>query len=139
MNKLETIDAAKAAGVVRTDAQFEAMNKGVIAELTEAYNKMTPEEKEAANAEAAKEAEEAAAKEAEEAAAKEAEASKNKASKVENSEKLEKDLADVFKNYPELKEVYSTTDDTIFFKKDDAVNHQKTLVDSKNVVSTHKR
>lgn len=152
MNKPETIEAAKAAGVVRTDAQFEAMNKGAIAALTEEYSKMTPEQKEAANKAAEVETSAPASEENKagensapgseenkpgEEAAKGAGEETKKPAKV--SDKLKKDLADVFTSYPETKELFSTTDGTVFFKKHDAANHQISLTKKVSDVSAHKR
>lgn len=139
MNKQETIVAAQAVGVVRTEQQFEVMTKSEIADLTADFEKMSDEEKAANNASAEVDEEaiekEAAKKAAEEEAAKGAEKKSDKSV----DEKLKKDLSSVFESYPTIDKAYSTTDGTVFLAINPAENHQIHLTGKKEQVKTHLR
>ena len=130
MNKQETIVAAQAVGVVRTEQQFEVMTKSEIADLTADFEKMSDEEKAANNASAEVD---------EEAIEKEAAKGAEKKSDKSVDEKLKKDLSSVFESYPTIDKAYSTTDGTVFLAINPAENHQIHLTGKKEQVKTHLR
>lgn len=133
MKKPEAIEAAKAAGVVRTEKQFAALKNEEIQALTAEYTAMSDEDKKVANEIAAEEA-----AKSEEDENKKAEAAKKEQNK-NVSEKVAADVKSLFTSYPSLKTAFSTTDGTVFLSKNPAENHELTLSGNKSKVKEHPR
>lgn len=127
MKKSELIEASKAAGVQRSDDHFDATNAKELETLIESFNGMSDDKKAEANAKANAEFE-AWTKEVEaQKAAKEAKAKKAEKPSPEVSVKQAEVIKGLFKSYPSCKEVFESTDGTLFLDSNSAENHQRSL------------